>query len=190
MSPGHQSLQNVFISISPSGSFHSNDESIDGHGDLNMDNRPNVNHDSDDELEVNSFLHMNNSSTDDSFDEFEGKDFQTLMDELTEQWMSVEVDHHVSKTATDAFWRLALNHFYPLIKLKHIQGVRRKIPLFSQLRKNLKQQHVPPIKMDFGYVNNTTGALEEVKNVLHTPVAKYLPDNFKKVYEIGKIEAS
>ena len=69
---------------------------------------------------------------DSSSDEEEGNDlndnddYGTILDNLKAQWVLAEIDHCVSKTASEAFWKLSLQYFPKLQILQSLHGKRKK----------------------------------------------------------------
>ena len=148
----------------------------------------NVERDSEFLSEIEAFLNTCSSASEESNEEFFGKDYFAFLQDFSEKWLMVENNHNVSKTATDCFWRLAIDGVHSLFRLKNIQKVTRKVPQFSHLRRTLVAKSVPPIKMDFGYLNKDTGMLEEVTDVQHTPISQFPRSEYTKAYEIASIE--
>ena len=64
----------------------------------------------------------------DSDTETQIEDYSQMLNELAQDWMNIELNHHVSKMATNAFWSLALAKMSKLIAAKTNQNVRRKTP--------------------------------------------------------------
>ena len=124
-----------------------------------------------------------------SADMIEERDYHSLLEELSGDWLKTELDHHVSKTATDIFWRLACTKIVKLFEIKSRQNIKRKLPQFQQIRRNLCN-NIPPIKMELGFINKETGQLEIHENLDKTPVKRFPPSKFQKAYEISSIEVS
>ena len=101
--------------------------------------------------------------------------------------MLLEVDHHTSKTASDKFWDLAKKAFPELYRAKINEMVTKPIPQFTTQRKKLKKKHVPNINLEIGYVNKDTNETVVVKGD-KTPVSKFNPQKFIKIYEVAKVE--
>ena len=115
--------------------------------------------------------------------------FHDFYEEVCKDWLDTEVDHNVSKTATNIFWRLACTKIVKLFELKRRQNITRKVPQFQQVRKsNLK--HIPPIEMEIGYMDKTTGDVIIESQLKKTPVKMYPPSQFQKVYEIASVKVS
>lgn len=121
-------------------------------------------------------------------DEEESQDYRDILSKLSSDWILVEIEHHVSKRATEEFWRIANTHFHNLYKVKGEEG--RKIPQFSTLRDKLYRDFVPPVKMDIGYECKATGKLTVVKDVEVAPVSRYPPSKFRKIFEIASVDVS
>ena len=75
------------------------------------------------------------------------------MHELAKAWLSVELSHNISKTASDQLWKLALASFKPLLDAKIEDKITKKTPQFPQLRKYLYKQYASPISVRTGYKN-------------------------------------
>lgn len=118
------------------------------------------------------------------------EDYDTILKHLSKQWIDTEISHRVSKTASDAFWKLGKKWFHKLFQTKAAQGVRRKTPDFTQIRRRLYIEYVPPIKMDICYEDRENGALSIIQDTLVTPKSQFPPHRFTKVWEIGKVEVS
>lgn len=117
-------------------------------------------------------------------------DYKQILKKLANDWLLVEIDHRVSKTATELFWKLADSSFYKLYETMKAQKVKRKVPQFQQLRKNINQTYVPPIKMNVGYKDKTTNETIVIENVEEIPVSKYPPDKYQMLYEEATVDVS
>ena len=116
-------------------------------------------------------------------------DFHTLKRELAEQWMLIEVAHRVSKTASNAFWRLANKMFPEVYEKKKEMDIKTKVPQFAHIRRILHVKKVPPISMEVAYENKETGEVITVKGLNKLPVSKFSPDKFTKLYEQASVKA-
>ena len=143
-----------------------------------------------DEEEIIFFFATRHSEYDDSSDEVERNDYFDLLTQLSKQWLLIELHHQVSKSASNSFWQLALSHMNKLFNMKQHQGVRRKIPQYCHLRRNLNKNHSPPIDLEFGFVDKSSNTLEIVRDVEHAPSKMFPPSKFRKVYEIATVKAS
>lgn len=97
----------------------------------------------------------------------------------------VEVNHHVSKTATELFWKVALKFFPKLRSAAETQ----KTYQFKTIRKKLYEEKVPNIFMEIGYKNRSTGEVEVVHDA-STPVKQFPPNQYEKLYEIATLKVS
>lgn len=116
------------------------------------------------------------------------EDYKDILARLSEDWLVAEVDHRVSHSATNAFWQLAISYFPRLCEKKKEQNVKRKIPMFSQIRQTLKKKNVPPISMEVAYQEKKTGKISIVKDTNITPVSMYPPSKYCKVYEQATVK--
>ena len=115
-------------------------------------------------------------------------DYDSILHFLSKEWLTTEVHHRVSKTASDAFWALAKKWFHKLFTVKKIQKVTRKTPDFVHIRRRLYLDYVPPIKMDLGYRNKEIGEISVLENTLVTPKSQFPRHQFDKIFEIGHVE--
>lgn len=100
----------------------------------------------------------------------------------------IEVDHHVSKEATNCFFDAGKKWFSLLERAKTTQGVGAKTPTFAHLRKKLYDAKVPKISMEISYKHRITGEITTVKDVESTPVGKYPRHEYEKLYESASVE--
>lgn len=67
-----------------------------------------------------------------SVDEEEGQnnveeDYQSIFDKFTEQWMTAELDHTISKVASNAMWELSFKFIPKLLEAKIREDVKKKV---------------------------------------------------------------
>ena len=122
------------------------------------------------------------SETTDSEDA-EDEHYDSIFEKLKSDWMLIEIDHKVSKTATDLFWDAALKYFP---KLKSAPGNKRT-QKFKSIRRKTREETIPTITFQFGYENRETGEIEVV-NQDTTPIKQFPPSMYEKKYEIGTIK--
>ena len=118
------------------------------------------------------------------------RDYKDVLKELSEKWIMAEIDHDVSKEATNTFWQIANKYFHSLYSLKSQQGVTRKIPQFPHLRKTLVHDNVPPVKMEIGYESKDTGDIVVVENVETTPTSRFPASTHRRLFEIASVDVS
>ena len=71
---------------------------------------------------------------------------------------------------------------------KKTENVRKKIPQYPQIRKNIYKDICPEIKMNFAYLNTSDGSISHV-SADTTPLNQYQRDPvYKKLYEEAHIE--
>ena len=110
-----------------------------------------------------------------------------ILSKLAKEWIQVEINHKVSKQASDCFWNLGNKMFHNLYQARGDSG--KKIPQFSSLRNKLNKT-VPRVNMDVGYTSKTTGEITVVEDVDTIPVSKFPTNEYKKIYEIASVDAS
>lgn len=172
--------------------LHVNPESIPSLSDnTNSDSIPGVVDDSSDD-NVNSQEH-NFAVTEENLQDYIDsesesdipKSFKEVLDHFKNEFLSIEINHHVSKTATNAFWMLTFKHIKELCHAMECDN--DKIPQFGHIRNQLYDAKVPKVDMQIGYINKTTGQLSIV-DAEKTPVSKFPPKDFSKVYEIAQVK--
>ena len=110
----------------------------------------------------------------------DSSNYDSMLDELSKEWMLIELHHQVSKKASDLYWNVALKYLLPLMVRKKEENVTRKIPQFTQIRRKLRQKHVPRIEMELGYRNLTSG--EDIHIVSDTiPRSRYPKSQYKQL---------
>ena len=114
--------------------------------------------------------------------------YKSIFEKLTDRWLLTEVDHHCSKTSTNEFWRVANKYFAKLYAAKEREGITRKTPLFSHIRKQIHDKRVPRISMEVAYQHKTTGEISVAADVDATPTSQYPPNVYTKIYESASIE--
>ena len=123
-----------------------------------------------------------------SEDEAELEDYQSILDDLKSKWLLTEIDHCVSKTATEAFWKLGLLYF-PKLCAARVATKKKKTSQFQTLRNKMYNDLVPPIDLHIGYKNKRTGEIVTVHDTV-TPIKRFSPNNFEKLFEIGTVKVS
>ena len=59
------------------------------------------------------------------------KDYKTLLEGLSSNWLLLELNHQVSKTAVNEFWRLAISQIPALLEAKQAENCKKKSHSFS-----------------------------------------------------------
>ena len=125
---------------------------------------------------------------DNEFEFNEVDDYETILQKLSKEWLDTELDHTVSKTASDAFWAVGKKWFHKLFSTKALQNVRRKTPTFTHIRRQLYDKWTPPVKMEFGFKHKDTGAYTVVEDSEVTPKTRFPANEYDKMWEIAYVE--
>ena len=130
---------------------------------------------------------LSDDSMDDDFPLPDGdvEDYDSILKQLKSKWILVEIDHSVSKSASELFWKLAL-HYFP--KLHSCIG-KKKTPQFKTIRRHMYNNLVPPIQLEIGYKDRNSGEVTIVKDTI-TPIKRFSPAKYEKLYEIGTVQVS
>ena len=100
------------------------------------------------------------------------------------------MDHRVSKTASEQFWALATNLLPEVLEAKQVNQVHKKIPQFRSLRAKMYEEDVPPINLEVAYECKETGDVIIMQGLSKTPVKRFPPSQFIKLYESAKVSVS
>ena len=146
-------------------------------------------HDSVDELGEIGDDDDDDPSDVDNVEEFvEIDDYDTILKHLSREWLKVELRHKVSKVASNSLWALGKAWFHRLFTTKQLQNVRKKTPAFPHIRRTLYKDLVPPVKMTIAYKHKESETITVVEDVLVTPKKQFPPHQYKKLWEISRVE--
>jgi hypothetical protein len=126
------------------------------------------------------------SSTDLSEQEGSESEYQAykeLLEKLSHEWLITELNHNVSKTASNEFWNVARKYFHILFEAKKAEGIRKNVPGFKYLRRRIQQDKLPDISLEFGFSNKETGEITLVSDQTTTPLSRFPPHLFTKTHE-------
>ena len=123
----------------------------------------------------------------DNDDEVEDE-YTTNLEKFKSMWMVTEIQHCVSKTATDAFWKLGLQYF-PQLSAAQNREHRKKINQFKTIRRHFYKDRIPPIDIKIGFRNRTSGEIVIVNDTV-TPIKRFNNKEYEKVYEIGTVKVT
>ena len=151
--------------------YHSHTDTQDSNADNDMGEHDSTHDDTDMEIENDTF-----------------ESFKSVHENLVKDWISVEIDHHVSKAASNAFWIVADKFFHRLYEAKKREGITRKIPQFVQERNKLYDNKVPDISMKVAYKHNVTGEISMVEATDSIPTSQHPPNLYTKIYEVASVE--
>ena len=112
--------------------------------------------------------------------------FQELLANLCHQWLLTEINHKVSKEASNLFWKISNDHFHNV----YVARGGKKVPQFQQLRNKLYDEKVPCIKMDVGFQCKETGEITVLKDVTTISSSRYPPCSYRRLYEIASVDVS
>lgn len=117
-------------------------------------------------------------------------DYASLLKAMSRKWYSAQLNHKVSATAAEAFWKIAKTYWPKIVQAKQSEEVEKSTPLFPNQRKKLDKQLCPEIHMEFGFLNVTTGEVETV-NSMTAPLKDYERNpNYIKLYEEAHIKVN
>ena len=102
------------------------------------------------------------------------------IEELAKKWLNIELSHHVSKTASNEFWKVALQIIPKLVPMK-------KTPTFPTLRKKMYGSLIPPINLHIAYENKATGEVQYVDQE-STPISAFPVSDYTKLFEVATVK--
>ena len=108
-----------------------------------------------------------------------------IFENLKSQWLLSEIQHSVSKSASEAFWRLSMEH---IPKLENFRK-RKKNQQFKSIRRKMYDDLLPSVDMEIAYRNTATGEIRIVKDSI-TPRKEFPANEYEKLYEIGTLKVS
>ena len=117
----------------------------------------------------------------------EEDDYDSILSELKALWLHTEIDHTVSKTASELFWKIGLEFFSKMTLAQATDNKKKKTPQFQSIRKHMYEDLLPPIDLEIAYKNRENGIIQIVKET-NTPLKRFPPSKFEKLYEIGTIK--
>ena len=125
----------------------------------------------------------------DAQDEVDGNidDYYTILDALSNEWMNAELDHTISKVASNKMWQLAFKFLPKLLEAKRIQRITRKTPAFKQIREKMYENKTPKVNLELAYRNKDTDEVEKVNSEV-TPKSRFPPHLYEKMYEIATVK--
>lgn len=113
--------------------------------------------------------------------------YKELLHEISKQWLLLELKHRTSKAASDDFWALAKTLFPKVYRAKIEEMVHKSIPSFTFQRLKLYKSTLPKIDMEIGYENRETNEVTVVE-AERTPVSRFNPRQYKKIYEAASVK--
>lgn len=113
--------------------------------------------------------------------------YGAILHKLSKDWMSTEMHHDISKSASDALWQVALKWFHPLIVAKERENVRKNVPQFVHIRRTLTKKKSPAISMKIAYEEKETGRVS-IANSESTPSSQFPKSTHKKIFEIASVK--
>lgn len=125
--------------------------------------------------------------SDDEGPDDDNLDYEGLLKELVEHWLSLEMRHRVSKSASEDFWDLSKKFFPKLHKARIEDMVYKPIPKLRSQRNKINAEKVPPIHMAIGYLNKETDEMTVVKGSKN-PKSNFDPRTFEKKFEIASVK--
>ena len=128
---------------------------------------------------------VSDSGSDTDDDSHNGEDdYDSIMEKLKSEWLLAEIEHSTSKTASETLWNLSMKYF---TQLPTARGRAKKTNQFKTIRKKMHEELLPPVELEIGYRNISTGEIEIVRDTV-TPVKRYSSRNYEKIFEIGTLK--
>ena len=106
---------------------------------------------------------------------------------MSEKWLHTQLHHKVSATATDVFWKVALNFWPKMVEAKANEDRPKKTPLFQNQRNILYKRHCPKVQMQFGFLNVKDGS---ILKICSTTTPKMMNPDYVRLYEEAHIKVN
>ena len=106
---------------------------------------------------------------------------------MTEKWLTAELDHTVSKVASDCFWKIAQSFIPKIVEAKRVQNITKKVPQFTHIRRKMYKEEVPEVNLEIGYRHKETSEISIVKDTV-TPKSRYPPNEYENFFEIASVK--
>ena len=138
----------------------------------------------DDEDDVDDDDPEDPEDPDDEAPESHMTNYYRLLYSFSKQWLSIQLTHRVSITATDTFWNLAFSGISELLSFRDEHNICKKIPKFQNQRKQLYKKECPKISLIYAYLNKETDRIHVVSNVESAPMKIYQNSRrYMKLYD-------
>ena len=120
-----------------------------------------------------------------SGDEEEEEDYKGLLEALVKKWLNVQLTHEVSASATEAFWKTAMDFIPKLAEHRSQNNINKNVPGYKHLRSTLYKDYCPKIYMTFAYMKKSDNTIEivECEKAPRRPKSQYI-----KLYEEAHIK--
>ena len=109
-----------------------------------------------------------------------------LLQGIAEKWILVEMNHTVSKAASNEFWKIATSLIPHLFTTKSQLKITRKTPQFIHLRRKLYKQFLPKIHRTTAYQEDGSDDIVEVPEDRQADFI--LTDSHHKIYETASVK--
>lgn len=111
------------------------------------------------------------------------EDYETIFEDLKSKWLLIEIDHSVSKCASENFWKTGLQYFHRL----HTAYGRKRTSQFNSIRRQMYKDKIPDIDIEIAYKEKASGEVVMVNDTV-TPVKRFPQSRYEKLYEIGTVQ--
>lgn len=115
----------------------------------------------------------------------EQENYSEIFKHLKSRWILTEIHHSVSKSASEAFWKIALMNFHKLQSSLN----KKKTPQFKSIRRQMHKDLVPEIELEIAYKEKSSGEVIIIMDTV-TPLKRFSPAKFEKLYEIGTVKVN
>lgn len=113
--------------------------------------------------------------------------YEAVLEKFAKDWLNIELDHTVSKTASNLFWQLSTKHLARVLEVKTREKVKKNIPQMKHIREKLYQKNVPKVHMKIAYRHKETQEVTVVNSSV-TPKSRFPSNEYEKLYEIASVK--
>lgn len=83
-----------------------------------------------------------------------------------------------------------MNSIPKLVEARRLAQHTKKLPQFRSVRDKLTDDYVPKIYLEIAYERKDTGDIIILKDLDKTPVQRFPPSTYKKLYESVSVKVS
>ena len=117
----------------------------------------------------------------------EEENYHGLRDQLAKKWLNIQLTHEVSASATESFWKAAMGLIPPLFEHRRQFEIKKKVPGYKHLRRQLFKDNCPEISMKFAFMKRSDRSIEVVDCNIAPTRSK---SEYIKLYEEAHIKVS
>ena len=112
-------------------------------------------------------------------DDIVQQDYASLLETLSEKWISAKMEHNISKVGTNALWKIGFNLIPKLLEAKNLERITKKTPQFNHIRRLLHKKKRLMLKWRWHIGTETLTKLQSSR-IQSLQIQNSQPMNMKK----------